>query len=149
MKKIVLQSTMSKKYKTVDLNLEMFQTIFQNEIKDLAHYMSHKYPSREAIIWKSLNIDEKSIGCYWIEHEDNHFYLGMFIRENERGRGYGKITLQEIIDQAIELNLKELYLNVRETNLHAISLYESFGFKVISSYKNKLNIQCFRYLKQL
>jgi ribosomal-protein-alanine N-acetyltransferase len=53
-----------------------------------------------------------------------------------RNRGIGKRLLYELIDYCKNRNVKEIFLEVRESNLRAISFYENYGFEKISERRN-------------
>ena len=53
-----------------------------------------------------------------------------------RRRGIGRKLLYELMDYCKNRNVKEIFLEVRESNLNAIKLYESSGFEKISVRKN-------------
>ena len=53
-----------------------------------------------------------------------------------RSRGIGKRLLYELINYCKNRNVKEIFLEVRESNLNAIKLYGSSGFEKISVRKN-------------
>jgi ribosomal-protein-alanine N-acetyltransferase len=53
-----------------------------------------------------------------------------------RKKGIGKKLLYELIDYCKSRNVKEIFLEVRESNLNAIKLYRSSGFERISIRKN-------------
>ena len=48
-----------------------------------------------------------------------------------RSRGIGRRLLYELINYCKNRNVKEIFLEVRESNLRAINFYESYGFKKV------------------
>ncbi|MCO8194508.1 MULTISPECIES: ribosomal protein S18-alanine N-acetyltransferase [Anaerofustis] len=60
----------------------------------------------------------------------------MGIKENRRGKGYGKDLLLILIKHALKKGINEMTLEVRESNEPAINLYESAGFKIYGKRKN-------------
>ena len=60
----------------------------------------------------------------------------VFINESERKKGYASSILKYIIEKNKPY---KLMLEVKEDNIHAIALYEKFGFKKISERKNYYN----------
>ncbi len=60
------------------------------------------------------------------------------VEQEYRKKGIGYKLLQFSEDLARKRNLKHLELSVLSRNLGAISLYESFGFKIISTKKIRL-----------
>lgn len=54
-----------------------------------------------------------------------------------RSRGYGKLSLKQIIKYASEdLNIKNLYCNISNDNISSINFFKSVGFKEISKNSN-------------
>jgi len=51
------------------------------------------------------------------------------VHKNFRNKKIGTLLLEKLLDLAISLNLKNLNLEVRESNLVAITLYKKFGFE--------------------
>lgn len=69
-------------------------------------------------LWKN----EGSSGRVWLDR----FMIG----ENFQGNGYGKVSLQSIINKiAKEYKCSEIYLSIYENNTVAIDLYKKFGFE--------------------
>jgi ribosomal-protein-alanine N-acetyltransferase len=50
------------------------------------------------------------------------------VRDDLRGRGLGGRLLAEVVDACRRRGVKSLFLEVRESNLIARTLYEDFGF---------------------
>jgi GNAT superfamily N-acetyltransferase len=53
----------------------------------------------------------------------------LFLREEYRGRGWGRATMAFLEDAARELGIKTLHLGVEASNNRALRLYESVGFQ--------------------
>ncbi|MBI5701058.1 ribosomal protein S18-alanine N-acetyltransferase [Candidatus Saganbacteria bacterium] len=62
---------------------------------------------------------------------DEVHILHMAVHNEHRRKGIGK----KLIEYAMSFGGNKLFLEVRESNLQAIKLYESFGFKTISRRK--------------
>lgn len=56
-----------------------------------------------------------------------------YLREEYRGRGWGKKTMSFIEDAARELGVRALHLEVIDGNQAALRLYETLGFKAHKS----------------
>ncbi|MDP4133925.1 MAG: ribosomal protein S18-alanine N-acetyltransferase [Bacillota bacterium] len=95
--------------------------------------------------WSSEGMKDElsqSYANYFVAEEDNKiigfggFYF--FIDESEivriavhkdnRGRGCGRAILIAMVDEAKSLGAKNIFLEVRESNVVARKLYESMGF---------------------
>ena len=53
----------------------------------------------------------------------------LMMAENQRGKGYGRAVLQQLIDEAIKLGCQDVALSTHPDNFKAIGLYESLGFR--------------------
>ena len=75
------------------------------------------------------------IGVTGLKHitKDDAEYWGYIGETNYWGRGIGKLMVRHAIEKAQNMSIKRLYLKVIKTNQRAISLYEYFDFKEISS----------------
>lgn len=58
------------------------------------------------------------------------------VHEDYRGEGYGKMLLLDCLDTACAQNAERVFLEVREGNTVARSLYESVGFEEYGTRKN-------------
>lgn len=54
--------------------------------------------------------------------------LNLCVRENLRGRNIGRQMLMLLLERARQAGMTEIFLEVRPSNPHAISLYQSVGF---------------------
>lgn len=58
------------------------------------------------------------------------------VRKVSRKQGIGTKMLQFLIEEGVNVKIKTFFLEVRESNSAAISLYEKFGFQKIGVRKN-------------
>ena len=72
---------------------------------------------------------------------DESDIMNIVTKKSYRNKGIGSILLQNLIDLSYNLNLKQITLEVNESNLSAISLYKKFDFKKIGLRKNYYNSQ--------
>jgi ribosomal-protein-alanine N-acetyltransferase len=68
-------------------------------------------------------------GIWRVAHEAHVTTIG--VRNTEQRRGYGTTLFAALVQRAYEMGARWVTLEVRATNLHAMRLYERFGFKVI------------------
>jgi ribosomal-protein-alanine N-acetyltransferase len=54
--------------------------------------------------------------------------LNLCVAEGVRGRGIGRRMLMLLIERSVQAGVQDVFLEVRPSNLHAIALYQSFGF---------------------
>ncbi len=67
-----------------------------------------------------------------LEAEEGVVWLGICVRQEYKGKGYGKQMMEALIEQAKLENINKISLTVDKTNAGAISLYEQCGFKKIN-----------------
>ena len=68
---------------------------------------------------------------YGPQEEDGRLYIWvnyLLIAEGQRGKGYGRAALQQIIAEAHRQNCMEVALRTPLDNFNAIRMYESLGF---------------------
>ena len=66
---------------------------------------------------------------------DGHL-LNVCVRRDEQGHGYGRLLTLHMIDRAFQRGTRALFLEVRPSNLVAVRLYETIGFKEVGKRKN-------------
>ena len=70
-----------------------------------------------------------SIGCFWEILDEAHITL-LAVHPHYQSRGLGQAMLLALMAQATERGLERATLEVRASNLPALSLYKKFGFKL-------------------
>lgn len=78
-------------------------------------------------------VDEEGsiVGALWttVRKEEDYLLLAMIhVKEEQRGKGYGKKLMDLVIEEAKEKYLELVALGVYKTNETAISLYKKCGF---------------------
>jgi len=107
--------------------------------KDQVRYMLDKFQSKDVI---SAQIKDEGFRYFLIEEEGGYIgYLGVqpkgeqlflskiYVRRSERGKGFGKKSVQFLEDLARRLNLRKISLTVNRNNISAVKAYEKMGFK--------------------
>ena len=61
--------------------------------------------------------------------------LNICVAPAYQSRGYGRVILQRLIDEATRFKADSMFLEVRPSNPKAISLYHSMGFNEIGNRK--------------
>lgn len=90
--------------------------------------------------------NDKLIGFYQIVEHDNDntsytpWIANVYVLEEYRGLGYGRVLIESIPDFMKELNIKTIYLHTRHINL-----YEKFGFEKYQELVLGDNIKRFIY----
>ncbi|MAC41832.1 MAG: hypothetical protein CMJ05_08595 [Pelagibacterales bacterium] len=90
-----------------------------------------------AIIVKETNKHIGNIKIDPIDHENNSAEYGIMIGDKrEWGKGYAQEASEMIINYCLnKLNINQITLGVKDSNLKAIKLYEELGFQKISKLK--------------
>jgi ribosomal protein S18 acetylase RimI-like enzyme len=97
-------------------NIETIKTMLKNII------------GNKIVIYKE--IEGKITGCGYGIIENN--FVGIFdiiVKENERGKGYGKEIVKTILSEAGKQGIKKSYLQVVNNNTIAKKLYRELGYK--------------------
>jgi len=72
--------------------------------------------------------------CLWEIGHEIHI-TNLAVRPDFRRRGIARALLRHVMDGARQSGVELVFLEVRPTNLEALALYESFGFRVIGRRK--------------
>lgn len=77
------------------------------------------------------------IGGYVValDAADEGEILNLAVAETGRRRGLGRALVQAIVDALAARGVREVYLEVRESNAAARALYAAFGFKDVGRRK--------------
>jgi len=83
-----------------------------------------------------LYVDNLAVGCIGIRKMENDIaeFKRMFIKNEYRGFGYGKMLLEEAIKICIQLNYKYVRLDTIDNMHSAISIYKQYSFYEIAPY---------------
>jgi ribosomal-protein-alanine N-acetyltransferase len=68
------------------------------------------------------------MGCFWSILEEAHITI-LAVHPEYQGQGLGQALLYSLLKTASDRGLERATLEVRASNLGAISLYQKFGFK--------------------
>lgn len=69
------------------------------------------------------------IGCMWAIVDEAHITM-VAVHPNYRGQGLGQALLFALLKSARTRGMERATLEVRESNLAALSLYQKFGFQI-------------------
>jgi [ribosomal protein S18]-alanine N-acetyltransferase len=72
--------------------------------------------------------------CLWEIGHEIHI-TNLAVHPSFRRRGVARSLLQDVLDDARRSGVELVFLEVRPTNVQAVTLYESFGFRVIGRRK--------------
>lgn len=107
-----------------------------------AEYLVESYQSpralrdqieRENYTYYLLHEDGVDFGYVGIQPQGKELFLSKFyIKTEMRGRGYGRETVDFIIDLCREQSIESVYLDVNRQNGHSIEIYQALGFEIES-----------------
>lgn len=83
----------------------------------------------------TVNDEVVAYGGFWkiIDEADIN---NIAVKKEHRGKGFGKMLMNALIEDAKKQNIKAMTLEVRVTNKSAIALYKKLGFKEAGIRKN-------------
>ncbi len=107
---------------------------------------SYEFPWTQQIFYDCLNSDYHCFGVelygdlagYIIVSEilDEAHLLNICFAQKWRNQGLGKVTISWVFKFLAAKNIKQLFLEVRPSNLNALALYDRLGFEVIGIRKD-------------
>ncbi|MCQ2572906.1 MAG: GNAT family N-acetyltransferase [Treponema sp.] len=107
--------------KTMEIVKRQFELISQNE--------------KLTALYCRIQISGNDVGVASAVIEDGVlFLLNVVVNPACRGKGYGKILVKEILENACDMGAEKLCLQVVQENSVAINLYKSFGFEYLYTY---------------
>ena len=83
-----------------------------------------------------IEVDKKIIGFVIISLAEECHVLNLCVARQYQHQGWGRKLLEIALTQAKQQGVHIAYLEVRDSNSHAISLYRSMGFQVVGGRKN-------------
>ena len=129
------------------LKIELMNERHLDKVSEIEN-KSFSEPWRRDALKNAINDDKYRFYCLVDDHGEVISYVGIFVVIGEgeivsvatnntmRGQGFGGILLSEVILREKELGTDKLFLEVRESNAPAISLYKKMGFATDGIRKN-------------
>ena len=114
-----------------------FDLCFQNFSQELAELPGKYAPNSGRLLL--AYVDDTLAGCITLRKldDDTCEMKRLFIRQDFRGKGLGRVLIQRIIDEARDIGYKRMRLDTLPGKMDsAIHLYESFGFADVAPYYN-------------
>lgn len=83
-------------------------------------------------LWVAV-LGDKVVGflCFQCITDDAHI-INFAVHPHYRQRGYGRQLLRHCLAQAVQLGARRVSLEVRVSNVPAITLYQQMGFRVLA-----------------
>ena len=124
------------------MDLSDIPFVYQEELKIFGKSLGEKTLYNE-VIYNDMSryfialVDGKRAGYVgsWLT-VPNAEILNLFVSEEYRGLGIGKMLMYDVFEVCKEENIEMLTLEVRISNTHAITMYKDLGFKVSHVRKN-------------
>lgn len=99
----------------------------------LAHVVEDEVPNfvllDNHVVVGALEVFPATYFDLQIPDPESHGVLGMQIHRDYRGQGYGRRLMEIGLLSSFEYGLERIELDVLQTNVVAITLYEKFGFR--------------------
>ncbi len=129
------------KYNLRPMKIEDIETIVCGEEKVFGHSLGYD------MIYADLTINPYAAYMVLEIDKNIHGYVGMWVNENAeiinlyvdkeyQGYGFGGLLMDFVIDLCIMSNIENLTLEVRRSNIKAISLYEKYQLEVVNERLN-------------
>lgn len=99
-------------------SLKTFRYFNSRELGVISHHL----------ITYLLKVNNRAIAYGHLDKEKDVIWLGIAVAEGEKGKGYGRLLMQRLIEKARDLKLQRIRLSVDQENAPAINLYKKFGF---------------------
>lgn len=93
--------------------------------------------SNRDFAWVARHPDGELLGYFvhMVVMDESHL-LTIAVKESVQRQGLGRFLLQKLIEHARLMKLKSVLLEVRQSNIRALELYEALGFVEIGRRKN-------------
>lgn len=120
--------TRNTEYITEDQQVDWFNSLDRDSMKIYLMYMYNE----------EVMVDV--VGFGYCKRDINETYLTGGIKENHRGKGYGRLLFSHLLEQAKSFSTP-ITLEVLNTNTKAKNLYESLGFVEIKKDDRIMNME--------
>lgn len=106
----------------IDFPKEKWEETYNKRIKDNKYFAYIKDNNTNQFVGY--------VNYHYNKNEDR-YYCGILIESKHRGRGYSKIALRLLCDEAKKNDVKSLYDNFEIDRDNTLKVFESVGFKVV------------------
>jgi ribosomal protein S18 acetylase RimI-like enzyme len=144
MKDCIIKLTEAKSSSDYEIAIKLFKEYasqigidlgFQNFNEEIENLES-KYSRPKGVIYIAYNDENSPVGCFGIRAFDSTIceLKRMYLKEEARGLGIGKLMMKKSITVAKELGYDKMRLDTLSSMLPAVGLYEKSGFYEIEPY---------------
>ncbi len=116
-------------YKVIELEYQNFDYPYPPEI---INFLYESYWDTFLVVEKDMDIIGFAIG---IEQKKEGHILVIAIRDGFKRMGIGTFLMKKLIDVYEKKGINKLKLEVRTSNIAAISMYKKMGFKITNRLK--------------
>lgn len=114
---------------------EKIHLVFYQEDNSVSFEICDMYQlpaSQDPVFCRIFDDLQNQIGSFMLAkaNQEEIYLYGFEIREEQRGKGFGKMAVEEVIHILSQISLKSLSLQVSEQNRAAFSLYKKTGFQI-------------------
>lgn len=103
------------------------------------YFESRSFDVLENHITTLLIFEDNLPVCYGhLDQDSSKVWLGIAVAQDYKGKGYGSIMMNELIQHAKNNDIQAIYLAVDTKNIVAKSLYEKHGFFTIKENDDKV-----------
>jgi len=122
-------------------NIDIYKSLVEKSVKDLNFTYFQKRDPLKAIKNHCrtiiLLVDKQIAGYYHLDQNAQKTWFGIFIVEEYRGKGFGKLLLKDAQEFSI-INKIDLHLMVYTNNINAFKMYQEMKFNIISTIDDKI-----------
>lgn len=123
-----------------NLNTSLEQEMEESR-KQIGELLPNGIRSEGHRIWTVVDDAGEGVGTLWVfinEAQKDAFIYEIHIDEEQRGKGYGKRTLELLEEELRPLGIKSISLNVFGDNAVAQRLYQKQGYGITSMHMKKM-----------
>ncbi len=92
---------------------------------------------REGTVFLTAFLDDRLVGyCGLISAADEADITNVSVSLDARHQGIGSRLVEELVKEAGDMGIKKIFLEVRESNVSAIALYQKHDFKQVGLRKD-------------
>lgn len=114
---------------------KLIDSLQPEELSTFRYYNKREIQAsmKNHIITVLLNRNDSPIGYGHLDRDKDKTWLGIVIRKEFQGLGFGRKIMEMLISEAKNSKVDCLWLTVDKSNVKAKSLYEKFGFTLYDS----------------
>lgn len=119
----------------------------EQDIEDMEEFLT---PQSWVSKYYAVTNDDELIGYFCFEQEDEIIHIGLGLKPDLTGKGYGKKFIEAGLEFSQEkYNISVFRLSVATFNKRAIKLYKSLGFESDGLYISKTNGGQYEFLRMI